>query len=506
MVSDVGGQALDLARSQAVTEASGGLVRQARQGALRCRSNHCTETRVAARGNRQLFTDLKMPNFGDDALVYRGVAKASPLLGQLSEQDLQSLLSCSTLVTLAAGEPLVRQGAPSDSAYLLVEGEVDVLVETAYGSVHLAKVPSGAIVGEIGVFTDVSRTATVVASGPVRAVKLERGDLLRAGAHSPAFLRSIMVKLGQYIMTFNNAIGFYTHALNAIEQETFDLRLLDDLMQPVPELVNFAETFRRMARQVVLRQEHRKEMANAAAIQRAFLPELPLLADSAGSVDLHAEMVSAKEVGGDLYDFLLLDEQSLAITIGDVSGKGIPAALFMAVVQSVLRLVLRQGGELADRVRAANDLLISFNKESLFATLFCGLLDIPTGTLIYCNCGHNAPLISRNGDGSLEKLGRTGPPLGLLAGSEYSTQRVQLMQGDTVILFTDGITEALNEANELYGDGRLENTIKDRLDKSARDLIARIFDSVRRFTGNAPQSDDMTCLTLRCGGPIIPPS
>src|SRR5262245_13419770 len=181
-------------------------------------------------------------------------------------------------------------------------------------------------------------------------------------------------------------------------------------MQPMPELVNFAQTLRRMAKQVILRQEHRKEMANAAAIQQAFLPELPLVTDSAESVDLHAEMVSAKEVGGDLYDFLLLDGQSLAITIGDVSGKGIPAALFMAVVQSVLRLVLRQGGELADRVGAANDLLISFNKETLFATLFCGLLDIPTRTLTYCNCGHNAPLIFRQRDETLEKLGRTGPP------------------------------------------------------------------------------------------------
>lgn len=446
-----------------------------------------------------------MPNFGDDALVYFGVAKANPLLGQLSDQELQALLSCSTLVTLAAGEQLVRQGTPSDSAYLLVEGEVDVLVETAYGSVHLAKAPSGAVVGEIGVFTDVSRTATVLAGGRVRAVKLKRDDLIRVGAHSPAFIRSITVKLGQYITTFNNAIGFYTHALNAIEQETFDLRLLDDLMQPVPELVNFAETFRRMAKQVLLRQEHRKEMANAAAIQRAFLPELPRFADLAGDLDLHAEMVPAKEVGGDLYDFLLIDEQSLAITIGDVSGKGIPAALFMAVVQSVLRLVLRQGGGLADRVQAANDLLISFNKESLFATLFCGLLDIPTGTLSYCNCGHNAPLISRNADEGLEKLARTGPPLGLLAGAGYATRRVQLMQGDTLILFTDGITEALNEANEAYGDARLEHTVKCRPDGSARDLTGRIFESVRRFTGSAAQSDDMTCLTLRRGGPVISP-
>jgi phosphoserine phosphatase RsbU/P len=320
-----------------------------------------------------------MLNSGDDALTYRGIASASPLLGQLSDEALQSLLSCSTVVTLAPGYHLVRQGEPSDSAYLLVEGEVDVLVETAYGPVHLAKLGRGDVVGEIGVFTDVSRTASILAGGPVRAIRIKRDELIRAAAHSPTFLRSIMVKLGQYVTTFNNALGFYTHALNAIEQETFDIRLLDDLMQPIPELANFAETFRRMAKQVILRQEHRKEMANAAAIQHAFLPELPLVIPSAPNLDLHAEMVSAKEVGGDLYDLFLIDGQNLAITIGDVSGKGIPAALFMAVTQSVLRLALRQVGDLARHIGVANELLMSFNKESLFTTLFCGVLHLPLG-------------------------------------------------------------------------------------------------------------------------------
>jgi phosphoserine phosphatase RsbU/P len=439
-----------------------------------------------------------MSQSNENGMNFLSIATANPLLGQLSEHELQSLLACSAVVAIASGERLVRQGAASEDAYLLVEGEVDVLVETAYGSVQLATLGTGAMVGEVGAFTDVSRTATVVARGPIRAVRFTRDDLISAGARSPAFLRSIMIKLGQYITTFNNALGFYTNALNAIEQETFDLRLLDDLMQPTPELVNFAETFRRMARQVVLRQEHREEMANAAAIQRAFLPEF-LLTNSGAKIDLHAEMVPAKEVGGDLYDFFLIDERRLAITIADVCGKGIPASLFMAVTQSVLRLVLRQVGELADHIRAANELLISFNKETLFATLFCGVLNLTTGALTFCNCGHNAPLILRKGEESLQRLTGTGPPLGLVAGVEYATRLVQLTNDDCVVLFTDGITEAFNELNQAYGDSRLEHTIKKGRDDSAQELIARIFDSVRQFAGDVPQSDDMTCLAFRCG-------
>jgi sigma-B regulation protein RsbU (phosphoserine phosphatase) len=323
-----------------------------------------------------------------------------------------------------------------------------------------------------------------------------------------------MSRLGQYVATFNNALGFYTNALTAIAQDTFDLRLLDDLMQPVAELVNFAETFRRMAKQVLLRQEHRKETANAAAIQRAFLPEYPHLP---GHLDLHAEMVSAKEIGGDLYDFFLIDEQSLVIIIGDVSGKGTPAALFMAAAQSVLRLVLRQAEELerdpekwipvfgkgsrstneierdddskkshlalGGRIRAANEFLMSINRESLFATMFCGVLHLATGRLTYCNCGHNPPLLLRKGVESLQCLTRTGRPLGLLAGSKYSSQTVTLTEDDCLVLFTDGITEALNDRDETYGDARLANVIRGNRDLASRDLIGSIFDSVRQFTG-----------------------
>jgi serine phosphatase RsbU (regulator of sigma subunit) len=249
-----------------------------------------------------------------------------------------------------------------------------------------------------------------------------------------------------------------------------------------------------MAKQVLLRQEHRKEMASAAAIQRAFLPEYPQLPRH---FDLHAEMLPAKEIGGDLYDFFLIDEQNLVITIGDVSGKGTPAALFMAAAQSVLRLVLRQGGELGGRIRAANELLMSFNRESLFATMFCGMLHLPSGRLTYCNCGHNPPLLLQNGVENLQRLGRTGQPLGLLADSEYSSQTVTLRQDDCLVLFTDGITEALNDRNEAYGNDRLENAIGSKRDAAARALNRAIFDSVGQFTRNAPQADDMTCLILR---------
>jgi CRP-like cAMP-binding protein len=148
-----------------------------------------------------------------EGLTFFELAAANPLLGQMSEPVLKSLVTCSVLVEIGADEHLVRQGAHSDAAYLLVDGEVDVLIENSYGSVHLTRLSTGAVIGEIGVFTGLPRNASVIARGPIRAVRFARDDILRAGYDSPHFLRSIMGALGQSIYNYNNALGFFTNAL-----------------------------------------------------------------------------------------------------------------------------------------------------------------------------------------------------------------------------------------------------------------------------------------------------
>jgi phosphoserine phosphatase RsbU/P len=186
----------------------------------------------------------------------------------------------------------------------------------------------------------------------------------------------------------------------------------------------------------------------------------------------------------------------LAITIGDVCGKGVPASLFMAVTQSVIRLALRQGGVLAEKIKAANDLLSSDNKETMFVTLFCAVLDLTTGALTYCNCGHNPPLVLRKNQDVVEHLQLTGVPLGIDSGINYSTHEVSLAPDDCLVLFTDGITEAMNIRGEQYGDERLEQAVGVWRDLHPREFVNRIIDAASAFAGDAPQSDDMTCLSL----------
>jgi sigma-B regulation protein RsbU (phosphoserine phosphatase) len=162
------------------------------------------------------------------------------------------------------------------------------------------------------------------------------------GSENPRFLAAVMMQVGRRFQTFNQAIGFYSNALDALRQHDFDPRLLDDLRAPLPELFDFAQSFCRLAEELVERRVHREEMANAVAIQRTMLPPAAALLNCGDAFDLFAHTLPARDVGGDFYDYFLLDDHRIAITIGDVSGKGIPAALFMAPTQTALRVALRQ--------------------------------------------------------------------------------------------------------------------------------------------------------------------
>jgi CRP-like cAMP-binding protein len=423
----------------------------------------------------------------------RSFLRTQPLLGQMSPANLEDLVASGRSQAFAAGDVLLEEGAGSDSAVLVLEGEVEVSVRTTYGPVTLNVVAAPALMGEIGVLANLPRTATVRARGAGQALWIG-GDLFtRIAQDDPAVLRQIVAVLGQRIAAFNQAIGFYTNALAALEREDLDPRLLDELRNPPPELLSFALTFRKMADQITARMARMREMASAAAIQRAMLPD-PLPADPAGRFALHAAMRPAREVGGDFYDAFLITPDRLAVTVGDVSGKGVPASLFMAVCQTVMRLLLREEPDLGRAVSRANEMLDANNREVMFATFFVGVLDLGSGALSYCNCGHNPPLLIRP-DGAAW-LGAKDPPLAVACPYEYGMQRTSLAAGDALVLYTDGITEAHRGDNALFGETRLAAAIAGPLDG----VIGRVMDAADAFAEGAPQFDDMACVVLGYAG------
>jgi phosphoserine phosphatase RsbU/P len=426
------------------------------------------------------------------------LVRSNPVLARLAPATAANLIQTGETLELRPGDIVVRQGDDSDCAYLVLEGELDVSVETAYGEVPLARVSPGALIGEIGVFAELPRTATVRAEGAARVLRLERSHLLGAGDADPELLRSVLGRLGGQIANLNHAIGLYTNAVSALERDDFDLSILDQLRKPVPELVNFAQSFRRMAEQIVRQRQQQAEMASAAAIQRAMLPSTMPTNLIEGRFDVHAEIKPAREVGGDFYDVISLDEDRIALTIGDVCGKGIPAALFMAVTQTVMRVVMRPGGDLGAEIAAANERLATDNEQMMFATMFCGVLDVRSGSLTYGNCGHNPPLLVRKAGGPPERLPAGNPPLGVMENMVCVPRSIALAPGDVLFLYTDGVTEAENPEAMQFGMERLEKVIYEVAEPSARKLVENVMARVAEFANGAPQSDDITCAALVC--------
>lgn len=424
------------------------------------------------------------------------LALANPILASLPQPVVAALVDKAEKRAVAAGDVLVHQGDLSDCAYLILDGDFDICVATAYGEVSLATVARGALIGEIGVFAELPRTATVRAKTAGHVLRFIRDELHRAGSDQPALLRMVIGRLGGQIGTFNRAMGLYTNAVSALERDDFDLGILDALRKPIPELMAFTESFCRMAEQIVHRRTHLAEMASASAIQRAMLPESIPIALLENRYEIEPHMTPARHVGGDLYDVFPLDKDHIVVTVGDVCGKGVPAALFMAVTQTTLRLAVRREADLGDEISAANALLAASNREFMFVTLFCAVLEISSGRVTYCNCGHNPPLLLRHDTDHFEQLTACGPPLGIDGDLPYKARSFVLAPGDRLFLYTDGVTEAEDMQSAQYGMERLEPTLLAARSQSTQACVDRVVQSVTEFAQGAPQSDDITCLGL----------
>jgi len=253
---------------------------------------------------------------------------------------------------------------------------------------------------------------------------------------------------------------------------------------------------RTIAAQLAARRAHEAEMASAAAIQRAMLPSLGEGGFAAGGFDVFPYMMPAREIGGDLYDVAPLDRDRLMISIGDVCGKGIPASLFMAITQTVMRLVARTGEDFAAEINAANQMLVANNSEMMFATLFCALVDLTSGAVAYCNCGHCPALLLRRGASNFEALRNLGPPLAISERAKYVPRSIALAPGDMLFLYTDGVTEAENPRAELFGAARLEAALHEVGGRPARAVVEHVVKRVAEFAAGAPPSDDLTCVAV----------
>lgn len=229
----------------------------------------------------------------------------------------------------------------------------------------------------------------------------------------------------------------------------------------------------------------------ASGIQMSMIPKADAIGPEYKELDLAASLVPAKEVGGDLYDFFVRGDQ-LYFCIGDVSGKGVPASLVMAVTRSMFRTLAARESSPAAIVTAMNDSMSEMNDKNMFVTLFCGVLDLRSGRLHYCNAGHNAPLILTDDIRPLPVDANL--PLAVLGGMTFTEQKTVLKPDDALFLYTDGLTEAENADHELFGEARMEAALRCR--RTAENHMNAIREAVSAFVGDAPQSDDLTMLFI----------
>lgn len=250
--------------------------------------------------------------------------------------------------------------------------------------------------------------------------------------------------------------------------------------------------------QVVTREKERinTELTLASDIQAHMLPCIFPPFPEHSEFDIYATMTPAKEVGGDFYDYYMLDNKKIVLVVADVSGKGVPAALFMVITKVLIKNYVQLGMEPSRVFETVNDLLCEGNDADLFVTAWMGMLDLESGVLTYVNAGHNPPLL-KSGNGDFEYV-RCKPAL-VLAGMEmtrYTQNKLQLHPGDSLFLYTDGVTEATNAANELYGEERLRSFMNQHRESGVVEKLHGLKENIDDFVGDAPQFDDITMLAF----------
>ena len=242
-----------------------------------------------------------------------------------------------------------------------------------------------------------------------------------------------------------------------------------------------------------------QDLQTAREIQQAILPKTYPPFPGRDEFSIFGSMIAAKEVGGDFYDFFLIDNERLGFVIGDVSGKGVPAAIFMAVSRTLIRATGLKGISTSECMGYVNRLLCNESVSCMFVTVFYGILNTLTGEIEYVNAGHNPPFIIS--DNSVRKLEMTnGIILGCMEDFEFESKKITLAPGEQIFLYTDGVTEAFNVDYVEFGEERLVNFLSEHQLQSTEDIVNESINAVAVFSDGAPQSDDITLLAIRYNG------
>jgi sigma-B regulation protein RsbU (phosphoserine phosphatase) len=394
-----------------------------------------------------------------DEVVDTGILKHD-LLRDIPYELLAPILSRCQVRKLAEDEVLITPGQLNEYLYLLVGGRLQVYLDSADSAVSFP-VERGQVIGEMSIIEARRTSAFVIAETPSVVLMVHQDIFWEKMIHLPGVFKNMLQLLTKRMRNDNKVI-----------LESLEDRLRIEQME--------------------------RELENAGKIQLNMLPRsVPLLADFP-RLDVAAMLEPAREVGGDFFDAFALGQESVCISVGDVSGKGMAAALFMVRAMTLLRTTHNRDHSLIDVVPAVNQLLCHNNDECMFVTLFIGVFDTTTGRLTYINCGHNPPFLARRGERfELMEVPRS-LPLGLYDPAKFKVGTLDMHPGDTLVIYTDGVTEAEDIDQNFYTTARAAQVLHDvGCHSDATTVVKALADSVTDFARGLRQSDDITILALR---------
>jgi serine phosphatase RsbU (regulator of sigma subunit) len=300
-----------------------------------------------------------------------------------------------------------------------------------------------------------------------------------------------------------------THDFSTPENIRAEIKLLpekskDELGELAESFLYMEDSLKKYIKELTVttaaKEKVESELTIARQIQMEILPkEFPPFPHR-HELDIFATIEPAKEVGGDFYDFFFIDDDIFCFVIGDVSGKGVPAALFMAVTKTLIKASSIKGLTPDEIMNKVNNDLSQHNDSAMFVTIFFGILDLKTGEMLYVNCGHNLPVFIRQGKKAKYMRRSQGVMVGAMEDVKFKSERMFIKPGDTIFMYTDGVTEAMNDKNDFFSDERLLEDMNTILDKTIEEKVYGLMEKINIFTHGAPQSDDITMLVLQYNG------
>jgi len=395
-----------------------------------------------------------------------------PLFSSLPQTEIQRLAETLRTREFPPKSIVMREGEHGDSFFIVLSGEIEIVKAMDTPDERLLGARGeGESIGEMSLLNlDGLRTASVRTTTPTQMLEMTRDDFNALLRRQPLFAYEMVRVLSQRLSEAHN-------------------KTISDLHEKNRQITQAYEELKAAHLQIVEKEKLERELAVARQIQKSILPlKLPLL----DGFDFGARMEATRAVGGDFYDLVALDDHRVGIAVADVSDKGVPAAIFMALTRSLLRSEASREASPVQVLRNVNRQLLDMNESNMFVTVLYGVLDNATREFHYARAGHDPP-INLDPDGKfVEPVVRLGQFLGVFPTPPIDEERLTLAPGSTLIVYTDGVTDQVDGQNEFYGIERLQATLQTSRALSAQPMCDRLFETLTEYRGEAAQSDDIT--------------